>query len=154
MKTRILSEEGIEGREEFLKSADRINKIAGPAGVEENCINVILIGRQKMAELNRNFKNREGDAEILTFSYEEGEFRDIDSSLRGEIYLCWEPICRGAETRSVPPNIYLERLVVHGIFHLLGYSHGDPDSADRMEEAEKNFLIPFMDKESIEKMFA
>lgn len=154
MKTRILSEEGISGREEFLKSADKINKIAAQAGAEEDRINVILISRHKMAELNREFKNREGEAEILTFPYGEGEFRDIDSSLRGEIYLCWDTICRGAETRSVPPNIYLERLVVHGIFHLLGYSHGDPDSADRMEEAEKNFLIPFMDKGSIEKMFA
>lgn len=154
MKARILSEPGTEGREDFLAAADTIREIAENAGRGDEYVDIILIDRDEMEVLNRNYKKREGAAEVLTFPYREDEFREPDSSLNGEIYLCWGPICEGAESRGVEPGLYLLRLAVHGICHLLGYSHHDQKSAEKMEEEEIKRMSAYADRSNMEKLFS
>lgn len=153
MKTRVLSEDGVPGREEFMEYSGMISEVAGGARPEGRYVNVILISPEKMEELNLKYKGRSGPAEILTFPYDSGDFVDIDSSLEGEIYLCWPQITMAAEERDVDPQIYLLRLVVHGIFHLSGYSHADPENARIMEQAEMDYLIPILGRETAGKLF-
>lgn len=154
MKARILSEPGTEGREDFLAAADTISEIAENAGSSYEYVDIILIDRDEMEVLNRDYKKRAGAAEILTFPYREDEFKELDSSLNGEIYLCWGPICEGAESRGVKVGLYLLRLVVHGVCHLLGYSHHDQKSAEKMEEEEIRRMSAYADRSIMEKLFS
>ncbi len=154
MKARILSEPGTEGREEFLGSAETIREIAKDAGPGDRYVDIVLIDRAGMEVLNRDYKKRKGAAEILTFPYREDEFREIDSSLCGEIYLCWQPVCEGAAAREVNPGLYLLRLVVHGICHLLGYSHHHEKNAEEMEEEEIKRMSAYADSAAMKKLFS
>ncbi|MCD6380268.1 rRNA maturation RNase YbeY [bacterium] len=154
MRIRMLSHPGVIGRSEFYRFASLTNAVSSgllPAGRH---LNVILVGEKKMALLNRKYKKRRGPAEILTFSYpDDNEFSERDSTLLGEIVLCWRSLCKGASYRSVSYELYMIRLVVHGIFHLLGYSHSNDVSAEEMEEAEMNCLLSFFEREDVEKLF-
>ena len=154
MKIRMLIHPRVIGQSEFKRATPLTKKVADGLLPSGRFLNVILVGERKMAFLNRKYKNRRGPAEILTFSYaDDDEFSEEDKTLLGEIVLCWRSLSKGARYRNVSTELYMIRLVVHGIFHLLGYKHSDDQSALEMEKAEMNYLLPFFGREDVNKFF-
>ncbi|HMA77098.1 MAG TPA: rRNA maturation RNase YbeY [Candidatus Krumholzibacteriaceae bacterium] len=154
MKVTMLSHPLVTGRSEFYQAAPVLEEISSDLIPDGKYLNLILIGERKMARLNRKYKKRKGPAEILTFSYSDDDsFSEGDSGLLGEIVLCWRSLSGGARSRNVSSEIYLIRLVVHGIFHLFGYTHLDNESACKMEKAEKKYLLSTFDSEEVDKLF-
>ncbi len=145
-------------REERLEELDRvfheISRLASQIQPEEGILELNIVDRQTITRLNERYKKRKGPAEILTFSYldERLNYQAEDSPL-AEIYLCWSQIVEGARRRGVQPEIYLLRLFVHGICHLMNYSHRDEKSAELMEEAEKEMLGDHLSRDEISKLF-
>ncbi|MDZ7860231.1 MAG: rRNA maturation RNase YbeY [Candidatus Krumholzibacteriota bacterium] len=154
MRITMLSHPLVTGRSEFYRAAPVLKGISSDLMPEGKYLNLILAGERKMALLNRKYKKRKGPAEILTFSYSDDDnFSEGDSDLLGEIVLCWRSLSEGARSRNVSSEVYLIRLVIHGIFHLFGYTHLDNESAGKMEKAEKNYLLSLFDSEEVDKLF-
>jgi probable rRNA maturation factor len=154
MKIRMLSRPGVIGQTEFFRLTPFLKDISKEILPADKCLNVILIGERKMALFNRRYKKRRGPAEILTFPYsDDDKFSEGDLTLLGEIVLCWRSLCKGARYRGVSSEVYMIRLVVHGIFHLLGHSHSNAEKAEEMEKAEMNCLLSYFDREEVDKLF-
>jgi len=115
-------------------------------------VDVIWVGERGMARLNRAYKGRRGAAEILSFPCAGGLDPGRELPL-GEICLCWSRLTRGALRNGVSVRSYAARLLVHGLFHLRGWGHGDATSAARMEEAESRFLRGFLSDRDLERLF-
>lgn len=57
---------------------------------QQGIINLIVIDSEKMAEMNKKFRGKEGSTDILTFSYYSSSLKKNDTA--GEIYLCLDKI--------------------------------------------------------------
>jgi rRNA maturation RNase YbeY len=140
----------VRGKEEFDKASGVIEAM-GARGAGALRIGITLIGERRMALLNREYKNRRGIAEILTFVYSDDPAAGGEDS-DGEILICWKRIPGAAAELGVPAKIYLLRLIAHGLSHIEGFSHGDEVEAKRMERRERELLEGLVPAEDLDRM--
>lgn len=121
-------------------SAERL-----PDGTE---MSLILVDPVQMAGYNEQFLDRPGPTDVLALPLEHlspghppRRVANEPPVSLGDVFLCPDYIARRAEAESLDPIDYdLERLVVHGILHLLGYDHHEDGVAEMMERREDELL--------------
>jgi len=104
-------------------------------------LEVYLLPKSAMRELNRRFHGKDAPTNVLSFT-SPGKFPhpDLpDAEYRGEVYLC-PPVIREREES-------MEHLAVHGLLHLLGYTHAGKRDTMKMERKEKELLKRVMGNE-------
>jgi len=108
---------------------------------QQGIINLIVIDTDEMAQMNKQFRGKEGPTDILTFSYYSPEL--FSSDVAGEIYLCLEKIKLYAEEAGKSYKEQLEYIIIHGLTHLMGYDHEDDTDWQEMEKIEKKIQAMF-----------
>ena len=118
-----------------------------PEGTE---MAVILVSPDQIAEYNREFMDREGPTDVLSFPLQDLEPGRAPVQVAnqpplglGDVFICPAEARRRVEPEGGTLEDYLYLLVVHGILHLLGYDHGDDGAADAMEDREAELLGDF-----------
>ncbi len=101
---------------------------------QQGIINLIVITPDEMAQMNQQFRGKEGPTDILTFSYYLPELSSSD--IAGEIYLCLEKIKMYAEEAGKTYKEQLEYIIIHGLTHLMGYDHESDADWQKMEKVE------------------
>ncbi len=86
-----------------------------------------------MSELNRLYLSHLGTTDVISFPF-------YEKNLWGEIYLCVPQALRQAKEYKTKPQEELERLLIHGILHLLGYDHKGYKEALLMEKKTLEYL--------------
>ncbi len=102
-------------------------------------LSVLLVDITYMAELNHRWMGGNGPTDVLAFPMEEGT---IDSgpqesvggepTLLGDVVLCPEVAATQAVTAGHQTSDELHLLTVHGVLHLLGYDHAEPEEEREM----------------------
>jgi len=88
-------------------------------------IDVSLVDDPTIRQLNKRYRKKDRATDVLSFGYgAEG--------LLGEVIISEETARRQARVYGAPYREELQRLVVHGVLHVLGYDHGR-----KMSRAEK-----------------
>ena len=96
-------------------------------------VDVYLISEAGMRALNKRFRERKRSTNVLSFKEPKGfPHPEATTSYLGEIYLAPDYVRRKKEN--------LEYLLVHGLLHLLGYTHLKKNDRIRMERLEKKLL--------------
>ena len=118
-------------------------------------VSVVIADDEVVRELNRQHRGLDENTDVLSFSFtHEGEYygeeerdkseTDIDFVLPptesdgmalGEIIISYSQTCRQAEVAGHPVGQELTVLLVHGVLHLLGYDHEEPDDETVMMAA-------------------
>lgn len=106
-----------------------------PATVE---LSVRFTDDAAIAELNAVWRDKPEPTDVLAFPAdpEDGPRGEGAPRLLGDVVLAFETCARDARALSRPLSAHLHHLLIHGLLHLLGYDHGDPDDAARMEAFE------------------
>jgi probable rRNA maturation factor len=94
---------------------------------KEGCksrVDVILAGDPQLRRLNRRFRKKDRPTDVLSFNFN-------DPGFLGEIYISLDRVRIQSRRYGCPFNEEFQRLLIHGLFHLLGYNHG---SAMRKKE--------------------
>lgn len=73
---------------------------------------------------------------MLSFPFAISEEVDIDIPILGDIVICAEVVNQEAEDQGKPRDAHWAHMIVHGIFHLLGFDHETEDEAEVMESLE------------------
>ncbi|GAA2354964.1 rRNA maturation RNase YbeY [Dactylosporangium salmoneum] len=100
-------------------------------------LSVLLVDVEYMTELNHRWMDGDGPTDVLAFPMDEGSVDhgpgegSGEPALLGDIVLCPEVAAKQAATAGHSTIDELALLTVHGILHLLGYDHAEPE-----EEAE------------------
>ena len=91
---------------------------AGALGGERRGISVYFCGDRRMAGLNRRWRRRNGPTDVLAFPTGETDVRFL-----GDIVISVPYATRQALRRGESPSREMDRLLLHGYLHLLGYDH-------------------------------
>lgn len=92
-------------------------------------VSVYFCGDRGMATLNGRWRGKKSSTDVLAFPAE-GE----DEGFLGDIVISVPFATRQARQRGEPASRELDRLLIHGYLHLLGYDHEtDSGQMDALE---------------------
>lgn len=94
-----------------------------------------------MRTLNRRYRGKDRTTDVLSFSFREGHAPKVQPDMLGDIVISVPVAERRARTAGEPVIREIERLLVHGLLHLLGHDHErGADDARRMRTQEQRLL--------------
>jgi len=103
---------------------------------------VTAVDEDTIAELNAKWMEKEGPTDVLAFPMDElrpGKVNEEpEEGVLGDLVLCPAVAIRQAEDAvargqtGYTPTDELDMLTVHGILHLLGYDHAEPEEHEEM----------------------
>jgi probable rRNA maturation factor len=110
-------------------------------------LSVLLVDSPTIADLHQRWLGEEGPTDVLAFPMDElrppppGSDRndrsrasdpDSEPAILGDVILCPEVATEQAREARRPVTDELELLCTHGILHLLGFDHAEPDERATM----------------------
>ncbi len=97
-------------------------------------LSILAVTTDVMAELHERWMDEPGPTDVMSFPMDElmDESRrpdapDMGPALLGDIVLCPEFATAQARAAGHRLDDELQLLTVHGVLHLLGYDHAEPD---------------------------
>ncbi len=104
---------------------------------------MLLTDDTQIAQLNKQYRDVDGPTDVLSFSQIEGDddfSGDEGDGLLGDVVISVETAKRQAESAGHPIDDEIDMLLVHGILHLLGYDHAEPDEEKIMFSRQTEIL--------------
>lgn len=99
-------------------------------------LSVVLVGEEPMTDLHVRWMDEPGPTDVLSFPMDElRSLRDDEEpepGVLGDVVLCPQVAQRQAETAGHSLDDELALLLTHGILHLIGYDHLEPDEHAEM----------------------
>ena len=98
-------------------------------------LSIVLVDEATMSSYHEKYMGEDGPTDVLSFPMDElrppRDGEEPPEGLLGDIVLCPTVTNRQAEGHGRTPQEESEYLLVHGILHLLGFDHAEPeDKAD------------------------
>jgi probable rRNA maturation factor len=94
-----------------------------------------------IAGLNRHFLKREGPTNVLAFPMRDSNQTGFETPMLGDIVISVDAAMRDAQGAGESLDRSTDRLLIHGLLHLVGYDHERSEQeAQRMEEETERLL--------------
>lgn len=140
----------------WIGLAEAVLRDEGVRGETE--VSILFVDEATIADLNGRFLGKDGPTDVLAFPIDEEPVeggRSPDSggtgpgfsnsadeapSLLGDVVVCPAVAARNAPDHAGNYDDELALLLVHGLLHLLGLDHEDPEEAEVMEAKERELL--------------
>jgi probable rRNA maturation factor len=108
---------------------------------------IILVDEGAMEQLHLQWMDEPGPTDVLSFPMDElrpgTEDAMTPAGLLGDIVLCPQVAVAQAETAGHSPLDEMLLLTTHGILHLLGFDHAEPDEEKEMFGVQRDILAGF-----------
>jgi len=108
---------------------------------------IVLVDEGAMEQLHVQWMDEPGPTDVLSFPMDElrpGTEEDpTPAGLLGDIVLCPQVAQGQAETAGHGLTDELLLLTTHGILHLLGFDHAEPDEEKEMFGIQRDILVGF-----------
>jgi probable rRNA maturation factor len=111
-------------------------------------VSVLAVDAQSMSDLHVQWMGEAGPTDVMAFPMDElterGSWQAQPTApgpaLLGDIVVCPEVAVAQAAERGHPFLHELRTLTVHGLLHLLGYDHADPETEREMFARQDNLV--------------
>lgn len=111
-------------------------------------LSVLLVDVDVMTDLHVRWMDEPGPTDVLSFPMDElrpgNDGEPSPPGLLGDVVLCPEVAAGQARTAGHSTAEELLLLTVHGILHLLGYDHAEPDEEKEMFALQRRLLLTFL----------
>lgn len=118
---------------EIEKILKKLEKIIYSEFKKSGKISIGLVASNEIKKLNRKYRRKNKSTDILTFIFDEGPYL-------GEIILSPKDMARRAEAAGKTLQETAAFLIIHGILHIMGYTHKKNRDTEAMESKEKKLL--------------
>ncbi|RWZ51845.1 rRNA maturation RNase YbeY [Labedella phragmitis] len=150
MSIEINNESGVEVDEsKILRIADFALGVMHVS--EEAELNIVLVDEAAMEQLHVQWMDEPGPTDVLSFPMDElrpgTEDDPTPPGLLGDIVLCPQVAESQAETAGHATIDELLLLTTHGVLHLLGFDHAEPDEEKEMFGIQRDILLGFAMRE-------
>ena len=111
-------------------------------------LSVILVDVAAMEKLHIEWMDEPGPTDVLYFPMDElrpgTPGRVTPAGLLGDIVLCPEVAASQGAAAGHSTNEELLLLTTHGVLHLLGYDHAEPEEEKEMFALQRQLLLTFL----------
>jgi probable rRNA maturation factor len=128
-------------------------------------LSMLLVDEAHMANLHEKWMEEPGPTDVLSFPMDElrphsmaGPNRargrdgdDLEPVLLGDVVVCPQVAAAQAKQAGHSTQAELELLCVHGVLHLLGYDHADPEEEAEMFGLQNELLRDWRDEPAGDK---
>jgi len=122
-----------------------VRKLLHLVGCRDKEISLLFVDDEEIQEINRAYLGRNYPTNVISFSFSEGEFSNINPDILGYIVVSVATALRDAENGSISLEDELDFLIIHGLLHILGYNHENNNADDiecmQKKEQELFFLL-------------
>ncbi len=145
MSIEVSNESGLDVSEEELISVARfvihemkVNPVAE--------LSMVLLDTDAMADLHMRWMDLPGPTDVMSFPMDELEpggrpdAAEPGQAMLGDIVLCPQFAASQAATAGHSLGHELALLTVHGVLHLLGFDHAEPDEEKEMFALQRRLL--------------
>ena len=109
------------------------------AETQEAELSIVLTDNEHLQELNLNYLGIDAPTDVLSFPASETD-PESGASYIGDILISIPRAQSQAEAAGHPLESEVQLLVVHGVLHLLGHDHAEPEEKARMWNAQAEIL--------------
>lgn len=114
-------------------------------------ITIRLVDEEESAELNKQFRHKDGHTNVLSFPSDDAENSlkqralsektaaeelKQDEYYLGDLVICVPQVLQEAKEQGKSVEAHWAHLTIHGVLHLLGYDHIEESEAEEMESLE------------------
>ena len=134
---------------EKVEFIEKIKEIVNYALEKEKCsngiVNIIFVSNDEIHKINKEYRNIDRVTDVISFALEDDDTIINPSEYRilGDIYVSLDK----AKEQAIDYGHSFERelcfLIVHGIYHLLGYDHMTKDDEKVMFGKQEEVLNAF-----------
>jgi probable rRNA maturation factor len=111
-------------------------------------LSILLVGVDAMSQLHMQWMDEPGPTDVLSFPMDElrpgREGEVTPAGLLGDVVLCPEVAVQQAKAAGHSTAEELLLLTTHGILHLLGYDHAEPEEERVMFALQRRLLLTFL----------
>lgn len=115
-------------------------------GVPQGRIDLHFVSAADIAALNEEHLGKQGPTDVVSFPYEHDVHAAAAAAgagpdlVLGDVVVCAEVAEAQAPTHAGSLTDELALLVVHGVLHVLGWDHAEPEEAQAMQQREAEVL--------------
>ncbi len=145
---------GVHVEEEFrgMVDEDWVRRIAQTVLKAEGVappyeVGLVFTDSETVKQLNRDYRGVDEPTDVLAFYMLPQKGADDSFALPpdgvtrlGEVIISYPQAVEQAKEQGHSPERELALLVIHGILHLLGYDHEEPEEESKMRERERELL--------------
>jgi len=110
-------------------------------------VSLVFTDSETVKQLNRDYRGVDKPTDVLAFYMLPHKGADSPFALPpdgvtrlGEVIISYPQAVVQAKEQRHSPERELALLVIHGILHLLGYDHEEPEEESKMRTREREFL--------------
>ena len=109
---------------------------------------ITLVDEAAMTVLHEKWMDLPGPTDVMSFPMDElrpgRDGVDLQEGLLGDIVLCPSVAEEQARQAGHAPVEELLLLTTHGLLHLLGFDHAEPDEKHEMFELQRQLLLTYL----------
>ncbi len=118
-------------KKETISLAKRVIKYESS---KEGDINIVFVDDKFIRKLNTTFLKHNWVTDVISFPLGDG------NKIDGEIYINLEQSRRQAKEYRSTYKAEIQRLIIHGVLHLIGFKDNTPKTKKRMSLLEDKYL--------------
>ena len=111
-----------------------LNSISNNEGKEIENLSFLFVDDEEMLKYNKKYLQHESYTDIITFD------SSIDKKIAGDIIISLERVNDNAKFYQVSYNYELQRVMAHGLLHLLGYNDKNKEEKKIIRKKENYYL--------------
>ena len=139
------TEHGIDAVE-FVALADYVlDQMHVSTSVE---LNILFIDPEPMADLHVRWLDLEGPTDVMSFPMDElrpgTPDHPVPEGTLGDICICPDVAAEQARAAGHSAAEEMLMLATHGMLHLLGYDHAEPEEREEMFSLQRKLLLTFL----------
>ena len=112
-----------------------IKKVVQKEGRKMKDLSFVFCNDKDLLDKNSKYLNLDTLTDILTFDYSE------NNNISGDIYISIDRVKENAKTYKATFENELDRVMIHGVLHLLGYEDKSEKEKKIMKEKEDFYLF-------------
>lgn len=120
---------------------DYIKYVVKKLKLEKCEFNIIIIDNEKIHKINKEYRNVDRETDVISFALEDNmDITYTDFRLLGDIYISIDKCYSQAKEYGHSRTREICFLATHGILHLLGYDHMEPEDEAEMFKLQNELL--------------
>lgn len=123
------------GARTVKRTAEALLEAVGEKG---STLSLSLVNDAQIREINRVHRGKDRPTDVLSFPIAAPDARGGDPErLLGDIVISVDTARRQAAEYDASLEAELNRLLIHGVLHVMGHDHEEPAQRDRMRAEER-----------------